>query len=93
MKALTLRISGRVQGVGYRDAMIREACRLGLVGWVRNRLDGTVEAYVSGEETAVDALASWARSGPPAARVTGVDVNATGATSERLHGFQMRGTS
>jgi acylphosphatase len=64
-----LRISGRVQGVGYRDALRREALARGVAGWVRNRRDGTVEAVLQGEPAALDALIAWARHGPPAARV------------------------
>jgi acylphosphatase len=69
-----LAVRGRVQGVWYRGAMEREARRLGVAGWVRNRPDGTVEAEVEGEPAAVDALVAWARRGPPAAEVDGVDV-------------------
>jgi acylphosphatase len=69
-----LRITGRVQGVGYRDALRREALSQGLSGWVRNRSDGSVEAVLQGEEQAVLAVAAWARRGPPAARVAAVGV-------------------
>ncbi len=62
-------IRGRVQGVGYRDWMRREAERLGLQGWVRNRRDGSVEALVAGDEAAVRALLAACRRGPPLARV------------------------
>ena len=69
-----LRILGRVQGVGFRHYMCREARRLGVYGWVRNRLDGSVEAVVQGEREAVDTLIEWARHGPPGARVTDVQL-------------------
>jgi acylphosphatase len=69
VQARLLRIEGRVQGVGYRDWMLREAGRLGLHGWVRNRPDGSVQALVAGEEAAVQALLTLCRRGPPMARV------------------------
>jgi acylphosphatase len=69
-----LRIAGRVQGVGFRYALQREALARGLAGWVRNRRDGTVEALLQGDAAAVDAVAAWARRGPPAARVERVEV-------------------
>ena len=75
-KMVRLLISGRVQGVGYRDWMIETAVALGVDGWVRNRLDGTVEALAAGTIAAVDALVRAAWSGPAAARVTAVDVSA-----------------
>ena len=70
-----LRIRGRVQGVGFRMYMQREAQRHGVAGWVRNRHDGSVEAVVQGDADAVEAVIAWARHGPPSARVTNVDVN------------------
>ena len=68
MNARHLRIEGRVHGVGYRDWLVREASRLGLYGWVRNRRDGSVEALVAGDEAAVRVLLSLvpARPGPGA---------------------------
>jgi len=64
MKTLRLVIHGRVQGVFFRDSMCREAQRLGVAGWVRNRNDGTVEAAVQGESAAMDAIVRWAHQGP-----------------------------
>ena len=78
-----LTIRGRVQGVWYRGSMENEAERLGLAGWVRNRPDGAVEAEVEGAPEAVDALIAWARRGPPAARVTDVEVRWVDPQGER----------
>lgn len=73
MKANLVRISGRVQGVGYRDWLIHEARRNGLVGWVRNRSDGTVEALLAGDQDALQAVLNACRRGPPAAQVTSIE--------------------
>ncbi len=67
-----LRVTGRVQGVFYRDACRREAARLGVVGWVRNEDDVAVAGHFEGEQDAVEALVAWCRQGPPQARVDGV---------------------
>lgn len=70
-----LRLSGRVQGVFFRESMCREAARLDVNGWVRNRHDGSLEAMLQGEATQVEALMAWARRGPPAARVESVEIS------------------
>ena len=64
-----IRLVGRVQGVGFRTSLEREATRLGLAGWVRNRSDGSVQALLQGGLEQVDEVVAWARSGPPGARV------------------------
>jgi acylphosphatase len=68
-----LRITGRVQGVGYRDWCLRTARTAGLSGWVRNRADGSVEAVVQGPAAAVEVFVGACQAGPPLARVKGVD--------------------
>lgn len=70
--ALRLQIRGRVQGVGYRAAMVDKAFELGVTGWVRNRRDGSVEALACGSAEALDAMVQWAHAGPPLARVESV---------------------
>ncbi len=82
MRARRVLIGGRVQGVGYRDWMVREAVRLGVHGWVRNRSDGQVEALVAGEEAAVQALLSACRRGPMLARVTEITEEFADAPAE-----------
>jgi acylphosphatase len=74
-------VHGRVQGVGLRWHTSRSAARLGIVGWVRNLPDGTVEAHVEGDEAAVARMVAWLASGPASARVTRCDVSETAPTA------------
>ena len=67
-------ISGRVQGVCFRDACRRLALQHGVSGWVRNLPDGRVEAVLEGPPDGVHHLVEWAHDGPAAATVTGVAV-------------------
>jgi acylphosphatase len=89
MRSLRLRITGRVQGVGFRYALQAEAQRLGIAGWVRNRADGSVEALARGAPQALDALAAWARRGPPAARVAEVRVEPANDEEASHSGFEL----
>jgi acylphosphatase len=73
MEAVRAVIRGRVQGVSFRWYTQEEATRLGLVGWVRNLPDGSVELWAEGERPTLEALLRWCAKGPPAARVTGID--------------------
>lgn len=67
--ACRLLIEGRVQGVGFRNALCAEALRLDVGGWVRNHHDGRVEAFLYGEQARVNVLITWAHHGPNPARV------------------------
>ena len=84
-------ITGRVQGVSYRAWLIEQARALGLAGWVRNRVDGSVEAVVQGPAAAVDAIVARAHRGPSAARVQAVAVS--DGPGEAATGFAMRPTA
>ena len=82
-------VSGRVQGVWYRQTTADTARAAGVAGWVRNLPDGRVEAVFEGAAAAVDAVIAWCSEGPPNARVDSVDVvseQPVGAT-----GFEVRG--
>lgn len=84
-------VSGRVQGVGFRYTMQAEAQRLGVDGWVRNRRDGSVEAFLAGDPDAVEGVIAWAHDGPAGARVDDVDV--VEGTGESASGFEIRATA
>jgi len=86
-----LMILGRVQGVFYRNWTVETARSLGLTGWVRNRMDGSVEALVQGEADMVDRFATLAQHGPPSAKVARID--ATDVPAEALNGFEKRPTA
>ena len=81
-------VTGRVQGVFFRDSMRREARRLGIAGWVRNQPDGTVQAHIEGPPDAVEALVRWSREGPRHASVDDVhvaEVQAAGCAGFDVH--------
>jgi acylphosphatase len=93
---LRLNIIGRVQGVGYRYWAVQMARKLGLSGWVRNRMDGSVEAAVSGDEAAVTAFIAHARHGPTAARVERIEQSSLAEGEEgglMPHPFEQRATA
>lgn len=82
-------VTGQVQGVWYRESCRREAERLGVGGWVRNRPDGSVEIEAEGAPAAVDALLRWARRGPARAKVVDLVVDDRAVRGER--GFRVGG--
>lgn len=75
MKSVKIIVSGRVQGVFYRDSTRRMAQDLGISGTVRNLPDGSVMIEAEGEEPNVQALIDWCRMGPPGARVDDLQVS------------------
>ena len=89
-RSVQLRITGRVQGVGYRAWALQVASRLGLRGWVRNRADGSVEALVIGGEAAIDRMIEACREGPFGAGVA--DVAVSDAADDGSIGFTPRPT-
>jgi len=90
--ARRLRITGTVQGVGYRAALCAAAEARRLEGWVRNRSDGSVEAEIAGPPDAVVALVDWTHRGPPAARVAAVQVEVIEADASHDGGVRQRPT-
>ncbi|MDC0683999.1 MULTISPECIES: acylphosphatase [Sorangium] len=82
LKQVQLFVRGRVQGVFFRASTQREAKRLGLTGWVKNRSDGAVEVLAEGEEDELKELIAWANRGPSAARVERVDVRWRGFSGD-----------
>ena len=89
MKRLHATVRGRVQGVGFRAEAAYEARRLGLTGWVHNRLEGTVETVAEGPDAEVDSYLAWLRHGPSLAHVTGVDSEWLPAAGDTLS-FEVR---
>lgn len=70
-----VQVTGRVQGVGFREWTARQARAKGIAGWVRNCSDGSVEAVVSGPDAMVEAMIAALHEGPPAARVANLRVS------------------
>jgi acylphosphatase len=88
-----VRISGRVQGVGYREACIRQADLLGVTGWVRNRRDGTVEATLQGRADQLARMREWLSHGPVAASVDQVQVTRLEVPFPRFDRFDLQPTA
>lgn len=75
LKTVTIRVSGKVQGVWYRQSTREKARELGITGVVRNRPDGTVWITATGTDNQLEDLITWCRSGPPKARVMQVETS------------------
>ena len=81
-------ISGKVQGVFFRAETQRAALARGVTGWVKNRLDGTVEAVFEGPEQSVVSMVEWCKRGSPASRVEDIDVR-WGKGLQEFSGFDI----
>ena len=91
-----MRVTGRVQGVGYRESCVRVARALGVCGWVRNRDDGSVEALAQGPADALGKLRAWMLAGPAFARVDGLELTPQPTSlqaQETLGRFERRPTA
>jgi len=87
--AVHIRIKGLVHGVSFRSSMAQLASDLGVRGWVRNLPDGTVEAFLEGDERKVKRIIDWAKFGPPRARVDKLEVEPAAPRNHRdfrIHG-------
>lgn len=87
-EAIHFFVSGRVQGVFFRQRTKEHADRFGLSGWVRNLPDGRVEGFAQGPGPALASLRDWLAKGPPMARVLQLEWHA--APAEELDGFDVR---
>ena len=90
-KGVRAAVSGRVQGVFFRDSTVARAHELGVLGWVRNADDGTVQVHAEGPAPAVDELVAFLKEGPPAAQVEAVEIDP--AKVEGHEQFAVRGVS
>lgn len=88
-RSVAVHVTGRVQGVGFRVWVRREAGALGLSGWVRNERDGSVRALLAGSRQAVDEMLTRLRQGPSGAVVEGVAVEESGTLPPS--GFRITG--
>jgi acylphosphatase len=87
--AVHIRIRGLVHGVSFRSSMAKLASDLGVRGWVRNLPDGTVEAFLEGDDRKVARVIDWAKFGPPRARVDKLEVEP--ATPRNHRDFRIHG--
>jgi acylphosphatase len=88
-----VRVRGRVQGVGYRWACVQQARALGIAGWVRNRMDDSVEAMLQGTPAELDRMCDWMRDDMPAALVEHMDIVDVRPPFPSFDGFEQRPTA
>lgn len=83
-------LSGRVQGVSFRESTLAQATRLGLAGWVRNRLNGSVEVMIEGNLSSLQDFLRWAEAGPALAKVEQMEVR--DCEQQYFSGFEIKPT-
>lgn len=91
LKGVHLIAHGKVQGVWFRAGTQEQALQLGLCGWVKNCQNGTVEIHAEGEKKILEQFINWCRIGPPAAKVSTLDIE--WVESQGLTDFEIRNTS
>jgi acylphosphatase len=87
-----VRVRGRVQGVGYRYACVQQASSLGITGWVRNRMDDSVEAMLQGTPAQLDRMCQWMRDDVPTAIVEDIEIAQIPPPFTRFDRFEQRPT-
>ena len=88
-----VQVRGRVQGVGFRDACMHRAQFVGVTGWVRNRVDASVELMLQGSSQQLQEMTDWLRHNVPGARVDGLDITEVAQPFDRLDRFERRPTA
>ena len=88
IQAIHIIVHGQVQGVWFRAGTKEKAGELGILGWVKNRPEGTVEIIAEGEKSQLDNFITWSRKGTPAANVTSVDL--TRIALQNFTSFEIR---
>ena len=88
LQSWLVRVSGRVQGIGYREACVNRARAVGITGWVRNRMDDSVEALLQGSPQQLADMCAWLRDGMPAALVDDLEVTVLQPPFHRIDTFE-----
>ena len=88
LESWLVRVSGRVQGIGYREACVSRARASGITGWVRNRMDDSVEALLQGSPQQLADMCAWLRDGMPAALVDDLEVTVLQPPFHRIDTFE-----
>lgn len=87
LESCLVRVSGRVQGIGYREACVRRARALGITGWVRNRMDESVEVMLQGSPEQLADMCNWLRDGMSAALVDELEITQVRLPFPRFNHF------